>query len=225
MKGSENHIALRSFDLQSDGLIEHQELLNPFSTYVSLVEEEEEPAAKRFAEQRDRKFLNPLEVTLMEKQPNLMKKVSNLVRDKKFSVMIADDNGFNIFILKKFLEKIPGFKIIHYEASNGKKALEIFNEFNLLGAKQPIKLIYMDCKMAVMDGFEATREIRSLSEKGTHYESAIIGLTSFIGDEERTLAEQSGMNEIHLKPITESEFIELTLSYADRLRSNSSKEG
>jgi CheY-like chemotaxis protein len=163
-----------------------------------------------------------LEVTLRDKQPHLLKKKSTLIREKKFSVLIADDNSFNILIITKFLQKLPGFKISPHIACNGKKALEIFEEVNKSGAYHPIKIIYMDCKMPVMNGFEATREIRSLASKGTHYDPVIIGLTSFIGEEERDLAIQSGMNDIHLKPITESDFIEITLNYANRLMSSKS---
>jgi len=59
-------------------------------------------------------------------------------------------------------------------------------------------MIFMDCMMPIMDGFDATREIRlTLPEYQSTY---IIGLTALAQREDRERGIQAGMNEFLSKP-------------------------
>ncbi len=65
-------------------------------------------------------------------------------------VLIVEDNNINVLVLKRFLEKWG----IHYKvANNGKTAVEMVG-------RESFDLVLMDIHMPIMDGEEATREIR-----------------------------------------------------------------
>ena len=81
----------------------------------------------------------------------------------KKKILIAEDNLSNFKYLYYVLVK--DYEIIH--AQNGEEAIELFKE------KQP-DLILMDIGMPIMDGIEATREIRKLSA-----DIPIVGLTAY----------------------------------------------
>jgi CheY-like chemotaxis protein len=82
-------------------------------------------------------------------------------------------------------------------ASNGQEAIDLFN------ANPDIKLILMDIKMPVIDGFEATRQIKLISQN-VH----IIAITAYAmsGDEERIMA--AGCDGYLSKPINKKSLLE-----------------
>ena len=75
--------------------------------------------------------------------------------EKTWRILIADDNRENLLLLKSLLEEV-GFFVL--EAKNGQEALAAFQ-------KESPDFIWMDMRMPVMDGYEATREIRELEHK------------------------------------------------------------
>lgn len=106
-------------------------------------------------------------------------------------ILIAEDNKMNQKVIEKMLEKI-GYTN-NSIAENGAKALELFknNRFDL---------ILMDGQMPVMDGIEATREIRQL-EGPTCSHVPIIAVTAnaLKGDRERFI--EAGMDDYIAKPV------------------------
>ena len=101
------------------------------------------------------------------------------------SILIAEDNDSNYKLFENILHK--DFNIIH--AWNGQEAVELFKE------KHP-HIVLMDINMPVMDGYEATKEIRKLSA-----EIPIIAITAYAyaSDEQRILNE--GFDGYASKPI------------------------
>jgi signal transduction histidine kinase/ABC-type amino acid transport substrate-binding protein/DNA-binding response OmpR family regulator len=76
--------------------------------------------------------------------------------EKTWRILVADDNRENLLLLKSLLEKV-GFFVL--EAKNGQEAVAAFK-------KESPDFIWMDMRMPIMDGYEATRQIRKWAARG-----------------------------------------------------------
>jgi len=110
-------------------------------------------------------------------------------------ILVVEDNEDNRRILLYRLRKIADFDIV--ETANGEEAIAAVEA-------QPPDLIFMDLKMPVMDGWEATRRIRAL-EAGR--EIPIIALTAqaMAGDEQKALA--NGCDDYLAKPVVDPDLV------------------
>ena len=110
-------------------------------------------------------------------------------------ILVVEDNEDNRRILVYRLRKIGEFDI--REATNG---LEALGEVQ----RDPPHLIFMDLKMPVMDGWEATRRIR---EMAGGEDVRIIALTAqaMQGDEEKALA--IGCDDYLAKPVVDPSLV------------------
>jgi signal transduction histidine kinase/DNA-binding NarL/FixJ family response regulator len=115
---------------------------------------------------------------------------------QRHRILIAEDQLENRLLLHKLLEPW-GFDL--REAANGKEAVEIFEQW------RP-HLIWMDVRMPVMDGREATQRIK-LTEAGAH--TKIIALTAHALEEERSAILASGCDDFVRKPYREHEIFDV----------------
>ena len=117
---------------------------------------------------------------------------------ENFKILIVEDNKINMLLAKTLVKQIiPNVTI--FEAINGKEG---FEKFEIL---QP-DLILMDIQMPIMNGYEATQEIRK-TKKGEHI--PIIALTAgiVVGEKEKCL--EAGMNDYASKPIIKESLEEI----------------
>jgi len=112
--------------------------------------------------------------------------------EKRYRLLIVEDRLENRLLLKELLEPL-GFQL--REAVNGVEAVDQFEQW------QP-DLIWMDIRMPVMDGLEATRRIKA-SEAGAN--TKIIALTAHALEEERIEILTSGCDDFIRKPYREHE--------------------
>jgi signal transduction histidine kinase/CheY-like chemotaxis protein/HPt (histidine-containing phosphotransfer) domain-containing protein len=110
-------------------------------------------------------------------------------------VLLVEDNPVNLAVAAGLIES---FDCIVETAPDGRKALECF-------APGKFDIIFMDCQMPEMDGFEATAEIRR-REAGTGHRTPIVALTAnaIEGDREACLARD--MDDYLSKPATHEQF-------------------
>ena len=107
------------------------------------------------------------------------------------SLMIADDEPNNLRVMEILLTR-RGFNVV--TAKNGKEVLERLSEH------EP-DLIFMDCQMPVMDGFEVTRLIRQGKAGSAFVAIPIVAITALAmeGDSDRCI--EAGMNDFIPKPV------------------------
>jgi signal transduction histidine kinase/CheY-like chemotaxis protein len=109
-----------------------------------------------------------------------------------YRLLIAEDQSENRLLLRKILEPL-GVEV--REAVNGQEAVDIYKKW------QP-HLIWMDIRMPIMSGLDATRNIRA-SEHGQ--EVKIIALTAHALEEERLEILNAGCDDFIRKPYNDSE--------------------
>jgi CheY-like chemotaxis protein len=129
------------------------------------------------------------------------KKPETITNDKQLdgvSILVVEDNPFNIMVAKSLLEQSGAMVDI---ANNGVEALE-----KVMNGKY--RLILMDLNMPVMDGFEATRELRRRGET-----LPIIALTASLPAEVEKEVQESGLSGIVVKPFNPEELFRVILPY------------
>ncbi|GLT66482.1 hypothetical protein SLA2020_388440 [Shorea laevis] len=110
---------------------------------------------------------------------------NNLATERKFSVLVVDDDILIRKIHSMILSKFP---MEIQVAENGKEAVDLYRS----GAF--FDLVLMDMEMPVMNGLEATKELRAMGVN-----SMIVGVTS---NSERKDFMEAGLTHCYAKPLT-----------------------
>jgi signal transduction histidine kinase/ActR/RegA family two-component response regulator len=110
-----------------------------------------------------------------------------------FRLLLVEDNPINQKVARLVLDKL-GYQVD--VANNGFEALDAVDSVRY-------DLILMDCIMPEMDGFEATRRLRSAG--GHAAEVPIIAMTANAFEDDRKACLAAGMNDFLSKPVRQSE--------------------
>jgi CheY-like chemotaxis protein len=108
-------------------------------------------------------------------------------------VLLVEDNAVNQKLAKRLLEKSGA---VVETAVNGREAVELCSAARY-------QIVFMDCQMPEMDGFEATSQIRRLEGATRH--TPIIAMTAYALPQDRERCLKSGMDAYVSKPISENE--------------------
>lgn len=113
-------------------------------------------------------------------------------------VLIAEDNEINLFLAKTLVHKIsPQAQI--FESRNGKEAVvQYLNE-------RP-DIILMDIQMPIMNGIEATKQIRNIETK-IHIPILALTAGNMMGEKEKCI--EAGMDDFMTKPIVKKDLAEM----------------
>jgi two-component system, sensor histidine kinase and response regulator len=104
-------------------------------------------------------------------------------------VLIVDDAEVNQIIARAHVERL-GF--IADSAEDGERALHEL-------AQRRYDVVLMDCQMPVLDGFEATRRLRTIESAGRR--TPVVALTASAAEDERERCLAAGMDDYLTKPI------------------------
>lgn len=110
-------------------------------------------------------------------------------------ILLVEDNAINLKLLVTFMKKI---KLPYAEAVNGLEAVNKYKEI-----EEPFDFVLMDLQMPVMDGLEATRQIREFEKERAPVmvPSTIIAITGVGNEATRMEAMKAGMSQFLTKPV------------------------
>ena len=110
---------------------------------------------------------------------------------RRLRLLLAEDNPTNQIVARQLLEKM-GHEV--EVAPDGAVALARLGQARF-------DAVLMDCQMPIVDGFDATRRIRSGEVKGTDPRLPVIALTAYAHAEDRKRCLEAGMDEYLTKPL------------------------
>lgn len=117
----------------------------------------------------------------------------HLIKEQKFSekskILVVEDSEINCKLILKILSNNG---LACDLALNGKEAVEAYKS-------NKYDLILMDCQMPVLDGYEATKEIRRIEAGETHIPIVALTANALATDEDR--CHKAGMDDYISKPI------------------------
>ncbi|PWK79941.1 signal transduction histidine kinase [Mucilaginibacter oryzae] len=118
-------------------------------------------------------------------------------------ILIAEDNMVNVMLMKKLLAK---WNITPTIAENGERAVEFMQYGNF-------DIILMDLQMPIMNGFDASKEIRKMADPRKS-RIPIIALTASALFDIKDQVYEAGMNDYVSKPFKPDELLEKLQTYA-----------
>ena len=126
----------------------------------------------------------------------LQQKILGVAPDQPiYKILAVDDKSINRQLLVNLLAPF-GFEV--KEASNGQEAIAMWEEW------EP-HLIFMDMRMPIMDGYEATKYIKSTTKGNS---TAVIALTASVLEEEKAIVLSTGCDDFLHKPFKEQVIFE-----------------
>lgn len=131
------------------------------------------------------------------------KKISTLkISKEKIRILLAEDNVVNQKVAMRMLQKLG----CHIDvAANGREAVRMWRCF-------PYDLVLMDCHMPIMDGYEATTEIRK--HEGPDEHVPIVALTANAMEGEAQVCAKVGMDGFVAKPVKITDLEAIVNQYA-----------
>ncbi len=117
-----------------------------------------------------------------------------------YRILIAEDIDSNRFLMRQLLQAV-GFTVS--EAVNGREAIELFESWHP-------HMIWMDMRMPVMDGFEATKRIKKTA---AGQRTPVIALTAHAFEEDRQEILATGCDDFIRKPFRDTDIYEAMAKY------------
>jgi signal transduction histidine kinase/HPt (histidine-containing phosphotransfer) domain-containing protein/FixJ family two-component response regulator len=107
-------------------------------------------------------------------------------------VLVVDDNEVNRQVAGHMLGRL-GYRVLY--AGNGEQAL------NRLTTDPRPDMVFMDCMMPVMDGFEATKRLRQWELAHGREHMPVVALTAYAYEADRRMCQEAGMDGFLVKPL------------------------
>jgi len=123
-------------------------------------------------------------------------------------VLVVEDNFVNQKVAQRHIEKLGHQADV---AENGAQALDML-------ALQRYDVIFMDCQMPVLDGYETTRRIRAGRVPNLDSTLPVFAFTAFATESDRQKCFAAGMDDIVVKPVRFEDFQSLLEHCAAKYR-------
>ena len=134
------------------------------------------------------------------------KEVPGMKETQPLQILLVDDYLPNRIIVQQYLKNTP-FQLEN--AEDGAVAVEKFKS----GAYD---LVLMDLQMPVMDGFQATREIKAFEKKQNRPPVPVIAISAYVMENDIKKSRDAGCIEHINKPVEKSHLLSLLAKYAQR---------
>ncbi len=108
---------------------------------------------------------------------------------KSLKILVAEDNSVNRMVIKGYLKRMNLVPDLAEDGAMGLKAM-MENQYDI---------VFMDCEMPEMSGFDVTRAFRS---QRPELNTPIIALTAHALEEKKRQCLDAGMNDFLTKPLT-----------------------
>ena len=128
---------------------------------------------------------------------------------KGLSILVAEDNDINALLARALLAKLGHRPTV---ASNGAAAIESWQAAQAAGT--PYDVVLMDVHMPGLDGFEATRRLRTAEAERGSARTRIIALTANASAEDRDACLAAGMDGFVTKPLDRDKLSEVLAGVA-----------
>ena len=205
------HTSIRSEDLCSD----MKERVHSDSEYENM------ETLHCFLPKKTLSLLQIEKKALMELEKFTTPRISNLSNieesnlPKPPQILIVDDDIFNICALQMILSKC-GYTCD--AAYNGEQAIQKVlhrHSESRLGENKPsqYKVIFMDYNMPIMDGFEATRILKTKMRNKEIDPISIVTCTAFLTEDDKIRANEYGVDAFCMKPINKEKIADILKRY------------
>ncbi|MGI9886422.1 response regulator [Vibrio chagasii] len=149
------------------------------------------------------------EKTALKEEP----KPASVTASFSGKVLVVEDSRVNQQVAKMMLKKL-GLEVDI--ADNGEIGVEKFKANDYV-------MIFMDCQMPVLDGFEATKQIRVL-EEGSSQHIPIVALTANVVQRDKHLCFDVGMDEFLPKPVNQGKLRDIVESFLTKETDSTNEE-
>jgi CheY-like chemotaxis protein/nitrogen-specific signal transduction histidine kinase len=128
-------------------------------------------------------------------------------------ILVVDDDAFNIMAFEKMLQVLGLNADTAYNGQQGVNRILARQNKPCSHACKQYQIIFMDVCMPIMDGFQATKHLRTNSEVDRRQSLNIVGCTAFTAKEKLQECIQSGMNEVISKPLSKDRLSDILRKY------------
>jgi len=140
--------------------------------------------------------------------PNIQFSALFKAQPGKSCILIVDDNPFNLTVAEHMISAL-GYHV--KSALSGEAAVNILCKNHHVN--QPIKMIFMDCQMPIMDGYETTRVLKEKMKKAEIPNIPVIAFTANDSEKDKEKCRKVGMSDYLTKPLSEAKLKEIIFKY------------
>lgn len=123
-------------------------------------------------------------------------------KNEPYNILIVEDEEVNFFCLKVLLNDVIALNCKLFHSENGKEAVDVCR------TNPAIDFVFMDIKMPIMNGHEATTIIKALRPQ-----LPIVAQTAYSTSEDREKAISAGCDDFITKPIGQEDIEEVIKKY------------